>query len=224
MRLLVIEGERRTAAQLQRGLAESGFVVDIVGTADDGLSLVRTRAYHAILLDLGLPGPDGWSLLERLRSAGDRTPVLCLTARDAIDDRVSGLDLGAGDYLVKPFAFAELLARLRAVLRRGADRADAVIVVADLEVDLTARRASRAGAVLDLRPKEFALLAALARRPGHVSSRATIVDRVWDAAFNYDSNVVDVQVKRLREKVDGPFALKLIHTVRWAGYVLEDRE
>jgi two-component system, OmpR family, copper resistance phosphate regulon response regulator CusR len=223
MRLLVIEDERKTATQLERGLTESGCVADVAGTADDGMWLAGSHQYDAILLDLGLPGRDGWSVLERLRATGDRTPVLCLTARDSVDDRVRGLDLGADDYLIKPFAFAELLARLRAVLRRGSERTEAVIRIADLEVDFTARRASRSGNILDLRPKEFALLAVLARRPGHVLSRAAIVDRVWDAAFEYDSNVVDVQVKRLREKVDGPFAIKLIHTIRGAGYALEDR-
>jgi two-component system copper resistance phosphate regulon response regulator CusR len=222
MKLLVIEDDRRTALQLDRGLTESGFTADVAGTASDGLHLARTRQYDAILLDLGLPGRDGWSVLESLREAGDRTPVLCLTARDAVDDRVRGLDLGADDYLVKPYAFAELLARLRAVLRRG-DRASDVVTVADLRIDIAARRAHRGGVPLDLRPKEFALLALFARRSGHVLSRATIVDRVWDASFEYDSNVVDVQVKRLRDKVDGQFPVKLIHTIRGAGYVLEDR-
>lgn len=223
MRLLVIEDEPRTAMQLSSGLSESGCVVDVAGTAGMGLHLTRTREFDAVLLDLGLPGKDGWWFLEQLRQEGDQTPVLCLTARDAIDDRVRGLDLGADDYLVKPYAFAELLARLRAVLRRGGERAELTLRVADLEVDLTARRATRAGQLLDLRPKEFTLLAVLARRRGQVLSRAAIVDRVWDADFEYDSNVVDVQVKRLREKVDGPFDVKLIHTVRGAGYVLEDR-
>ncbi len=222
MRLLVIEDDERLAARLSQGLRESGYTVDVAGSARDGLVLVGSRPYDAVLLDIGLPGQDGWSLLDRLRGRGDRTPVLCVTARDAVDDRVKGLNLGADDYLVKPFAFAELLARLRAVLRRG-DRTDDIVRVADLEVDLSARRARRGGRVLDLRPKEFALLAALARRPGHVLSRAAIVDRVWEADFDYESNVVDVQIRRLRETVDAPFANKLIHTVRGAGYVLEDR-
>lgn len=223
MRLLIVEDERRTVTQLERGLTENGCVADVTGTADEGLAYARTRVYDAILLDLGLPGRDGFSVLERLREASDLTPVVCLTARDAVDDRVRALDLGADDYLIKPYSFAELMARLRAVLRRGTERTESVLRVADLEVDLTARRANRAGVTLDLRPKEFALLAVLARRVGHVLSRAAIVDRVWDAEFDYDSNVVDVQVKRVREKVDGPFPVKLIHTVRGSGYVLESR-
>lgn len=223
MRLLVVENESRTAEQLRRGLTESGCVADVVGSGDEGLHLGCTRSYDAILLDLGLPGRDGFEVLRQLRDADILIPVVCLTARDAVDDRVRALDLGADDYLIKPYSFAELLARLRAVLRRGGERPAPVIRVADLEVDLVARRASRGDRALDLRPKEFTLLAALARRPGHVISRAAIVDRVWNADFEYDSNVVDVQVKRLREKVDGPFPVRLIHTVRGAGYVLEDR-
>lgn len=223
MRLLVIEDDQRVAKQLVRGLEESGYAVDAAGSAEEGIVLAGSMPYGAILLDIGLPGRDGWSVLERLRGRGEKVPVLCLTARDAVDDRVRGLNLGADDYLVKPFAFAELLARLRAVLRRGGERSEDVVRVADLEVDLTARRARRGGKVLDLRPKEFALLAVLARRAGHVLSRSAIVDRVWEAAFDYDSNVVDVQIRRLRETVDEPFAVKLIHTVRGAGYVLEDR-
>lgn len=223
MRLLVIEDDPRSSAHLSRGLSESGCVADLARTGPDGLSLARTRTYDAILLDLGLPGRDGWGVLDELRESGDRTPVVCVTARAGVDDRVRGLDAGADDYLPKPFSLPELLARLRAVLRRGHDRAEETVRVADLVVDLAARRASRGGVGLDLRPKEFALLAVLARRPGHVVTRSAILDRVWGDAFGCDSNVVEVQVKRLRDKVDGGFPVKLIHTVRGSGYVLEHR-
>jgi two-component system copper resistance phosphate regulon response regulator CusR len=223
MKLLVVEDEHRTAELLVRGLGAAGGVVDVAATASEGLSYLRTRGYDAVLLDLGLPDRDGWDVLASLRGAGNRTPVLCLTARDAVADRVRGLDCGADDYLVKPFAFTELVARLRAVLRRGLGPTDDKVRVADLEIDLAGQRATRAGRLLELRPKEFSLLAVLARRVGRVVSRADIVDRVWDAAMEYDSNVVDVHVKRLRDKVDGPSQVKLLHTVRGAGYVLEER-
>jgi two-component system copper resistance phosphate regulon response regulator CusR len=223
MKLLVVEDEQRTAELLVRGLGPVGGVVDVAATATEGLLYLRTRGYDAVLLDLGLPDRDGWELLATLRGIGDRTPVICLTARDAVPDRVRGLDGGADDYLVKPFAITELLARLRAVLRRGLGPTDDKVRVGDLEIDLAGLRANRAGRPLDLRPKEFALLAVLARRVGRVVSRADIVDRVWDAAMEYDSNVVDVHVKRLRDKVDGQSQAKLLHTVRGTGYVLEDR-
>ncbi len=223
MRLLLVEDNAKLAEQLAKGLQESGHVVDLSARGDDALALAGVRDYDAILLDIGLPGRSGWVVLNALRGRGDLTPVICITASDTVDARVRGLNAGADDYLVKPFAFAELLARLNAVMRRSAERGPDVIRVADLEVDLPARRAKRAGRVLDLRPKEFALLAALARQQGQVLSRAAIVDRVWEASFDYDSNVVDVQIRRLRETVDDPFAVKLIHTVRGAGYVLEER-
>ena len=175
MRLLVVEDESRTAEQLRRGLTESGCVADVVGSGDEGLHLGRTRSYDAILLDLGLPGRDGFEVLRQLRDADILIPVVCLTARDAVDDRVRALDLGADDYLIKPYSFAELLARLRAVLRRGGERPAPVIRVADLEVDLVARRASRGGRALDLRPKEFTLLAALARAEKAAATVATTV-------------------------------------------------
>lgn len=223
MKLLVIEDERKTATYLRKGLAENGFAVDVATQGDDGLRLARTGDYDLVILDVMLPGRDGWSVLEELRRAGKQTPVLFLTARDAVPDRVKGLELGADDYLVKPFAFAELLARVRTVLRRGAGRQPDTLRVADVELDLLRHRASRAGRRLDLTPKEFALLALFARRAGEVLSRTLIAEQVWDMSFDTDSNVVDVHVRRLRAKVDDPFDRRLIHTVRGVGYVLEER-
>jgi two-component system copper resistance phosphate regulon response regulator CusR len=223
MRLLVIEDEPKTARYLSQGLAENGFAVDVAGRGEDGLRLARAGDYALLILDVMLPGRDGWSVLAELRRAGKQTPVLFLTARDAVADRVKGLELGADDYLVKPFAFAELLARVRSILRRGPARLPETLRVADVELDLLRHRASRAGRRLDLTPKEFALLSLLARRAGEVLSRAHIAKQVWDLRVDSDSNVVDVHVRRLRSKVDDPFDRKLIHTVRGVGYVLEER-
>jgi two-component system copper resistance phosphate regulon response regulator CusR len=223
MRILIVEDEPKTAAYLQRGLAENGFVVDVAGQGDDGLHLARAVAYDLVILDVMLPGLDGWSVLTALRQERQQTPVLFLTARDAVDDRVKGLELGADDYLVKPFAFSELLARVRSILRRSPSRLPDTIRVADLELEVLRHRASRAGQRLDLTPKEFALLSLLARRAGEVLSRTLIAEQVWDVNFDSDTNVVDVHVRRLRAKADDPFDKKLIHTVRGVGYVLEER-
>ncbi|HJZ55354.1 MAG TPA: heavy metal response regulator transcription factor [Gemmataceae bacterium] len=223
MKLLLVEDDPKTAAALRKGLAENGFVVDAATTGDDGLHLARTGVYDLVVLDVLLPGRDGWEILRDLRSAGCLTPVLFLTARDAVADRVKGLELGADDYLVKPFAFSELLARVRTVLRRGPARAPDVIRVADLEIDPVRHRASRSGRPLELTPKEFVLLSLLARRVGEVLTRTLITEQVWDVNFDPEANVVDVHVRRLRSKVDDPFDKKLIHTVRGVGYVLEDR-
>jgi two-component system copper resistance phosphate regulon response regulator CusR len=223
MKLLIVEDERKTASYLRKGLTENGFAVDVAAGGDDGLRLALAGDYDLLILDVMLPGRDGWSVLEELRQAGKQTPVLFLTARDAIDDRVKGLELGADDYLVKPFAFAELLARVRTILRRGAAGQPETLRVADVELDLLRHRASRAGRRLDLTPKEFALLALLARRAGEVLSRRLIAEQVWDIDFESDSNVVDVHVRRLRAKVDDPFERRLIHTVRGVGYVLAER-
>ncbi|HPM81168.1 MAG TPA: heavy metal response regulator transcription factor [Candidatus Anammoximicrobium sp.] len=222
MRLLIVEDEQKTASYLRRGLTEAGFVVDVAERGEDGLYLARSGGYDLIILDVMLPGRDGWSILAEIRGEGKTTPVLFLSARDAVEDRVKGLELGADDYLLKPFAFSELLARVRSVLRRGQARVSETIRIADLELDLVGHKAVRAGRRLDLTPKEFALLSLLARRAGEVLSRTLIAEQVWDMNFESDTNVVDVHIRRLRSKVDDPFECKLIRTVRGAGYVLEE--
>ncbi len=224
MRILIIEDERKTAAYLQKGLSESGFVADVARRGEDGLHLALTEEYDLIILDVLLPDRDGWSVLAAARRAGKKTPVIFLTARDTVPDRVKGLDLGADDYLVKPFAFSELLARVRSILRRGPGRQPEVERVADLEIDLVRHKAARNGMRLDLTPKEFLLLSLLVRRRGEPLSRTIIAEQVWDMFFDSDTNVVDVAIRRLRRKVDDPFPAKLIHTVRGVGYVLEERK
>ena len=224
MKILVVEDEAKTASNLKRGLEESGFVIDVAENGEDGSYLAYTGNYDLIVLDVMLPGRDGWTVMADLRRHGVHTPVLFLTARDAVHDRVKGLELGADDYLVKPFAFSELLARVRTILRRGAAaRKATVLKVADLAVDLERHRATRAGGPLDLTPKEFLMLSLLMRRTGDVLSRPLIAEQVWDINFDCDSNVVDVHMRRLRSKVDDPYTAKLIHTVRGIGYVLEER-
>jgi two-component system, OmpR family, copper resistance phosphate regulon response regulator CusR len=223
MKILVIEDEKKTAAYLRKGLAENGFVVDVAGDGADGLHRARTEGYDLIILDVMLPEHDGWSVLTGLRQAGRQTLVLFLTARDAVEDRVKGLELGADDYLVKPFAFSELLARVRTLLRRSGPRQPELLRLADLEIDLARHRASRGGQRLELTPKEFLLLALFAQRAGEVLSRTLIAEQVWDMNFDSGTNVVDVHVRRLRSKVDDPFGRKLIHTVRGVGYVLDER-
>ncbi|WP_036171582.1 heavy metal response regulator transcription factor [Massilia sp. 9096] len=223
MRILIVEDEPKTGDYLQRGLSESGFVADLARTGPDGLHLALEHDYDLVVLDVMLPQMDGWTVLGKLRER-KQTPVLFLTARDEIPDRVRGLELGADDYLVKPFAFAELLARARTLLRRGPVREPEIVKVADLEVDVRRHRVTRAGQRIDLTPKEYGLLQLLARREGEVLSRSLIASQVWDMNFDSDTNVVDVAIKRLRAKVDDPYPVKLIHTVRGMGYLMEVRE
>lgn len=224
MRILIVEDEIKTAAYLAKGLTESGFVVDVAHDGDDGLHLAREGQYDAIVLDVMLPRRDGWSVIAAVRAHDRSTPILFLTARDAVEERVKGFELGADDYLVKPFAFSELLARLRSLVRRGRREPIDVLHIADLEIHVANHKASRGGRRLDLAPKEFLLLLLLARHGGEVLSRTLIAEQVWDMNFNADSNVVDVAIRRLRRKIDDPFDRKLIHTVRGAGYVLETRD
>ncbi len=222
MKILVVEDEEKTGAYLRQGLSEAGFVVDLVANGFDGLHMALNESYALIILDVMLPGIDGWQILQGIRRAGKETPVLFLTALDPVEDRVKGLELGADDYLVKPFAFSELLARVRTLLRRGAKAKEAEqLRVADLELDLLRRRVSRAGTRIDLTVKEFALLELLMRRQGEVLPRSLIASQVWDMNFDSDTNVIEVAIKRLRQKVDEGFEPKLIQTVRGMGYVLE---
>lgn len=222
MKILVVEDEAKTGSYLKQGLVEAGFVVDLAVNGLDGLHLATTESYELAILDVMLPGIDGWQVLQGMRRAGKEMPVLFLTARDQVDDRVKGLELGADDYLVKPFAFAELLARVRTLLRRGAKTKDSESLrVADLELDLLRHRVTRAGKRIDLTAKEFSLLELLLRRQGEVLPRSLIASQVWDMNFDSDSNVIEVAVRRLRAKVDDDFAVKLIRTVRGMGYVLE---
>jgi two-component system copper resistance phosphate regulon response regulator CusR len=223
MKILIIEDEPKTMAYLAKGLTENGYTVNCAGNGEEGFHMARVGAYDLLILDVMLPGKDGWSILSDLRRSGHRFPILFLTARDAVEDRVKGLVSGADDYLVKPFAFAELLARARSLLRRGPAQSPEVLRIADLEIDPIRHKTQRSGRRLDLTPKEFSLLHLLASRTGDVLSRTRLAEQVWEMSFESDTNVVDVHVRRLRSKVDDPFQRKLIHTVRGVGYVLEDR-
>ena len=223
MKILIVEDEAKTIHYLRRGLAEQGYSVDYATDGEDGLHLARTGDYDAIVLDVMLPKLDGVSLLGALRTASD-VPVIMLTARDAVEDRLRGLGAGADDYLVKPFSFLELLARLQALLRRGRAHEMTHVQIGDLHIDLIARRAARGRRRLHLTAKEFALLALLARRRSQILSKTVITELVWDINFDTNTNVVEVAVRRLRAKLEAPGEEKLLHTVRGMGYVLELRE
>lgn len=222
MRVLIVEDELKMAGLVRRGLVEEGHAVDVSPNGEDAVGLARAHPYDAIVLDVMLPGMDGFETCRQLRTGGVWTPVLMLTARDGVEDRVAGLDVGADDYLTKPFSFAELLARLRALARRGAVERPTEVVVADLRLDPATRRAWRGESEIALSPKEFALLETFMRRPGQVLSRLQLLEHAWDFAYENRSNVVDVYVRYLREKVDRPFGTETIETIRGVGYRLRD--
>lgn len=223
MRILVVEDDAKTGEYLKKGLGESGYAVDWVQHGADGLHMALENAYELIILDVMLPGMNGWQIMEALRKKQD-VPVLFLTARDHLQDRIHGLELGADDYLVKPFSFTELVLRIRTLLRRGVTREADQLHLADLHIDVLRRRVTRLNLPIALTNKEFTLLHLLVRREGEVLSRTLIASQVWDMNFDSDTNVVDVAIKRLRAKIDRPFDVKLIHTVRGIGYVCEVRE
>jgi len=222
MRILVVEDELKMASLLRRGLQEEGHAVDLARTGDDAIWMARAAEYDAVVLDLMLPGLDGIEVCRQLRDGGVWAPVLMLTARDGVEDRVAGLDAGADDYLPKPFSFAELLARLRALVRRGAGERPAVLEVGDLRLDPATRRAWRGEVEVSLSAKEFALLEAFMRRPGDVLSRYQLLEHAWDYGYENRSNVIDVYVRYLRDKVNRPFGRASIETVRGVGYRLRD--
>ena len=225
MRLLIVEDDATIADFVAKGLAEAGFAVDVADDGARGLELAAKDEYDVAIVDVMLPHVDGLTLIDRLRARGIRTPVLILSARRSVDDRVRGLQAGGDDYLTKPFAFAELLARVQALLRRASGATEPTrLSLADLTLDLLTRRAERGGRLLDLRPREFSLLEYLMRNPGRVLSKTMILSHVWGYNFNPGTNVVDVLVSRLREKIDRDFTPTLLHTVRGVGYVLETRD
>jgi two-component system copper resistance phosphate regulon response regulator CusR len=225
VKILIVEDEHKTGEYLRQGLREAGFVVDLSRDGTDGLHQALEESYDLVILDVMLPGMDGWQVLQGIRKRGLQMPVLFLTARDQIEDRVKGLELGADDYLVKPFSFAELLARVRTILRRGRSGTEPTsLQVADLELDLLRRRVTRGGRKIDLTAKEFGLLELLMRRRGEVLPRSLIASQVWDMNFDGDTNVIEVAMRRLRVKVDEGREVKLIQTVRGMGYVLEAPE
>ncbi|HVE44780.1 MAG TPA: heavy metal response regulator transcription factor [Gammaproteobacteria bacterium] len=223
MRILVIEDEEKAAAYLSKGLSENGFIVDVAHDGQEGLYLATHNPYHLIILDVMLPKLDGWAVIKAIKHIHPEVRVLFLTAHDDTDDKVKGLELGADDYLVKPFAFSELLARIRSSLRRGHAQHVSSICIGDLTIDLIKHKATRQHQRIDLTAKEFSLLVFLAKHTGEVLSRTLLAEHVWDIHFDSDTNVVDVAVRRLRMKIDDPFEKKLIHTIRGMGYVLEAR-
>lgn len=222
MKILLLEDQPKTGNYLRQGLSEAGFLVDLADNGTDGLHLVLTGSYDLAILDVMVPGLDGWQVLRSVRQAGNEMPVLFLTARDSVEDRVKGLELGADDYLVKPFAFSELLARVRTLFRRGSrQREPEMLRAADLELDLIRRRVHRGGQRIELTAKEFGLLELMMRRQGEVLPRSLIASQVWDMNFDSDTNVVEVAIRRLRAKIDDHFEHRLIRTVRGMGYVLD---
>jgi two-component system copper resistance phosphate regulon response regulator CusR len=228
MRLLLVEDQTMAADYIAKGLKENDFVVDVAHDGVDGLHYLLTNDYDLAILDVMLPGMNGWKILELARQAGKMTPVMFLTARDDVEDRVRGLELGAEDYLIKPFSFSELLARVRVIMRRGASHAasgeEAVLQISDLQLDFLKHRATRNGKRIELTQKEFLLLSLLMRRRGEVLSRTVLAEQVWDMNFDPETNVIDVAVRRLRSKIDDGYEVKLLHTIRGAGYVLEERK
>jgi two-component system, OmpR family, response regulator len=224
LRVLLVEDEAKLSILLHRALAEQGIAADVTDRGEDACWMSDATSYDVLVLDVMLPGIDGFETLRRIREAGTRTPVLMLTARDAITDRVTGLDHGADDYLVKPFALAELMARIRALARRGPAERPAVLAVGDLSLDPARRIAARGGVPIELSAKEFAVLEALMRSPGQVLTRLELLDRCWDHTYENRSNIIDVYIRYLREKIDRPFGRASLETVRSAGYRLRDEE
>ncbi len=222
MRVLVVEDEKKTAAFVRKALVEEGFAVDVCTNGNDALAAVQATPFDAIVLDIMLPGRDGLSVLRQLREQGNRMPVLLLSARGEVDERVQGLNLGADDYLPKPFVIAELAARVRALARRGGENESTVLRVADLTLDTISHRAQRGGKIFELTSREFRLLEFLMRSSGSICGRMSIIEKVWDYDFDPGTNLVDVYIKRLREKIDEGFEPKLLHTVRGIGYVLKE--
>lgn len=221
MRLLLVEDDGRLSASLARGLRGEGYAVDIAATGEDAIFHARVYEYDVVILDVMLPGPDGLSVCRTLRESGRWCPVLMLTARDGVSDRIRGLDAGADDYLIKPFDFGELVARVRALLRRGSSERPAVLIVGDLELDPATRTVTRAGRLIAVSAREFAVLEYLLRRAGEVVSRSDLLEHVWDRNFQGSTNIVDVYVGYLRRRLEEPFGRPLIRTVRGAGYVIE---
>lgn len=222
MKILVVEDEKKVASFIKRGLEEEGYSVDVAYDGEEGLKMGADETYELILMDLMLPHKDGLEVIQDLRKQDIRTPVLCLTAKDKVDDIVSGLDSGSDDYLTKPFAFAELLARVRALIRRGTTERGAEITFADLRLDPVAHKVWRADREIDLTTKEYALLEYMMRNPNQTLTRSMIAEQVWDYTFDSFTNIIDVYVNYLRKKVDRDFEKKLIHTVRGVGYVLKE--
>lgn len=222
MRVLVVEDEKRTAAFVRKALQAEGFAVDVCGDGAEALATARVTPFDAMVLDIMLPGRDGLSVLRQLRQNGNKTPVLLLSARGAVDERVEGLNAGADDYLPKPFVIAELIARIRALGRRGSEHKSLILRMADLSLDTVTHRAERGGKTFDLTPHEFRLLEFLMRSPGRICGRMSIIEKVWNYGFDPGTNLVDVYIKRLREKIDEGFEPKLLHTVRGIGYVMKE--